>query len=344
MAEAESRFDERDIQFARYRLKQGTPEYAEYYGRHPELRALDDRARALPGLLSSESLYYHPLDTAAAVSSFQLIDRLRNSVDGASGEKTGLTHDEILSFLVEWMRQLGADATGTGPISPSAWYSHVGRGTGGYGTKIPVEHSYALVIGCEMKAEPVSRAPRSPEVVEAAARYAQCAFLAVQAAEFLRLMGYSARAHIDGNYRVIAAEAARETGLGSYGWSGLLLTEKYGPRIRFSVVTTDLPMPPPERPVPDFLKFCRLCRKCVANCPSRSISMEMPGKVNGDRCFAYWNTVGTDCGVCMAVCPLGRNPGFLKELALRYRPAARLLLRLDGVSYRNMKAQREGTE
>ncbi len=179
MSEAERRFDERDIQFARYRLKQGTPEYAEYYGRHPELRAVDDRARALPGLLSSESLYYDPLDTAAAVSSFQLIDRLRNSVDGAAEEKTGLTHAEILSFLVEWMRQLGADATGTGPISPSAWYSHVGRGTGGYGTKIPVEHGYALVIGCEMKAEPTSRAPRSPEVVEAAARYAQCAFLAV---------------------------------------------------------------------------------------------------------------------------------------------------------------------
>ena len=101
-------------------------------------------------------------------------------------------------------------------------------------------------------------------------------------------------------------------------------------------------MPPPKKPVPDFLKFCSICRKCAGNCPSRSISMEMPGKVNGDRCFAYWNTVGTDCGVCMAVCPLGRNPGFLKELALRYRPAARLFLLLDGLSFRNTKEKQEG--
>jgi hypothetical protein len=45
------RFDERDIQFSRVRLKPGTPEHAAYYAMRPENRRIDDEIRALPGLL-----------------------------------------------------------------------------------------------------------------------------------------------------------------------------------------------------------------------------------------------------------------------------------------------------
>ena len=48
----------------------------------------------------------------------------------------------------------------------------------------------------------------------------------------------TARAHIDGNYQVIAPLVARDAGLGTIGRMGLLMTPELGPRVRLAVVTT----------------------------------------------------------------------------------------------------------
>lgn len=335
------RFDEREIQFARARLRKGTPEYAEFYRNHPELESIDERTRNLPGLLSPESLFNHPLDTAATVASFNLVDRLRHAVDGDPAERTDLPSEEVLVYLTGWLKRGGADAVGCGPVPESCWYTNVGRGTGGYGEPIEPEHPSAIVIGMEMKREPTEAAPGSPEVAEAAARYAGCAALAVQAAGILRNLGFRARAHIDGNYRVIASEAADHTGLGSFGWSGLLLHHKYGPRMRYAVVTTDLPVKEAGRTA-SFMRFCAICRRCAKSCPARAISPEYPGEVDGDRCFAWWNIAGTDCGVCMAACPMGRPWGLLKRAAKRSLMAGELLLFLDALFYPGTRKPREG--
>jgi membrane-associated phospholipid phosphatase len=47
-----TRFDERDIVFARAGLQLGSPEYRTYYRTHAENKAFDDQFRKLPGLLS----------------------------------------------------------------------------------------------------------------------------------------------------------------------------------------------------------------------------------------------------------------------------------------------------
>jgi epoxyqueuosine reductase QueG len=93
---------------------------------------------------------------------------------------------------------------------------------------------------------------------------------------------------------------------------GLLMTPDLWPRVRLAVVTTDLPLTPdPRRPDPSVVDFCTICEKCAQNCPSRSIptgerSMEegvLRWRINSDTCFRYWNVAGSDCGVCMSVCP-----------------------------------------
>lgn len=339
------RADERDISFSRNRLKKGSLEYSEYYGRNPHLEETDRRIRELPGLMSPKSKYFNRLNSAAASASFSLIDHLRNTVDG---EKTGmredLHHEEVLNYLQSWLDHAGADCVAAGRISSGCWYSHVGRGTGTYGEEILPEHDNALVIGFRMDPHLTGSAPKSSEVVETALRYSDCAVAAVQAAEFLRSLGYSARAHIDGNYRVSAAGAAKDAGLGNFGWSGLLLTEEHGPSVRFSVVTTDLPVPEMKLGLPDYLPFCKLCMKCVRNCPSRSISPDEPGAMDSDRCFAFWNTIGTDCGVCMAVCPMGHRWGILRKLALNSALAARLLIFFDDLFYGRKHKPGEGAE
>ena len=49
----------------------------------------------------------------------------------------------------------------------------------------------------------------------------------------------------------------------------------------------------------------------AANCPSHALSDGEPDTSRNvplwpthvERCCGYWRAVGTDCGVCMAVCP-----------------------------------------
>jgi ferredoxin len=89
------------------------------------------------------------------------------------------------------------------------------------------------------------------------------------------------------------------------------------------VVTTDAALIADKRkPDPSVIDFCRLCKKCAQNCPSRSISFEDRQEIDGalrwridsETCFHYWNVVGTDCGRCMAVCPYAHPDSFSHNL------------------------------
>jgi reductive dehalogenase len=158
----------------------------------------------------------------------------------------------------------------------------------------------------------ISQAPNAPVVLESARRYVVLSRIGVEVAEIIRSLGYEARAHTDGNYRVIAPLVAREAGLGEIGRMGLLMTPRLGPRVRIGVVTTDLPLTP-NHPGddPSVLDFCAICKKCATNCPVGAIPVgdrEPVGdglrwKIDDETCFRYWNIVGTDCAVCMRVCP-----------------------------------------
>lgn len=331
----ERRFDERDISFSRHRLKPGSENYTSYYGKNPEKEESDKRTRALPGLLAEKSRYFHRLNSVAADARFFLLNQLRDSVDGPVAKEIGNNSTrEIADYLYSTAIDDNVSIYGTASLKPEHCYSHVGSGAGQYGEEITVSHKYAIVLGSEMKPRITATAPMSPEVVETGRRYVDCAVWAVQTASFIRSLGYSARAHIDGNYQVIPPFVADEAGLGGFGWSNLFLTEKFGPRVRYSVVTTDLELPlPDKRKKIDFLSFCRICRKCATCCPSRAINHHYLEKLDSDRCFMYWNAVGTDCGKCLAVCPMGHPWGILKTLALRSMPAAWLLKKLDDLFY-----------
>ncbi|MFQ6103859.1 MAG: hypothetical protein ACE5OP_06150 [Candidatus Glassbacteria bacterium] len=59
-----------------------------------------------------------------------------------------------------------------------------------------------------------------------------------KSAEYLHIrnLGYPARTHIDGNYRVVCPLVARDAGIGEIGRMGLLMTPRLGPRVRIAVV------------------------------------------------------------------------------------------------------------
>jgi len=150
--------------------------------------------------------------------------------------------------------------------------------------------------------------------------------MAVQVAQFIRGLGCDARAHIDGNYRVVCPLVARDAGLGEIGRMGLLMTPQLGPRVRIAVVTTDLPLVTDERNYdPTTIDFCVHCKKCADACPSRAIPFEDREEVDGARrwqvdseaCYTLWCKLGTDCGRCMSVCPYSHPDNLLHNLVRR---------------------------
>ncbi len=341
------RFDERAIMFARARLIPDSPEYEAYYGMHPEHKPGDDLTRAKPGLLSPKSKYFHPWLFAAPEGSFFLTGALREAVDGpVAGRRMAVEARQMSAYIKSLAGYYGALEVGICELQPYHVYSHVGRGTGKYGEPIPVEHKVAIAFTVEMDLAMIGANPAAPGVMESARQYVEAARVAVPLAAAIRYWGYPARAHIDGNYRVIAPLVARDAGLGETGRMGLLMTAHQGPRVRLGVVTTDLPLAP-DSPTRDgaVIDFCTLCKKCAEACPTTAIPFgdrqEIDGalrwRINADTCFRYWNVIGTDCGRCMTVCPYSHPDSFSHNL-IRWGVARsgvfrRLALALDDLFY-----------
>ena len=340
------RIDERDIMFSRRLLHPGSDRFEDYYKLRPENRAVDDQFRAQPGLLAKGTRAYDPITFSAADASFETVKQFHSIVDGEpAGERVECDAGEITKFLVTWARKTSAVSAGVTELRDYHLYSHVGRGPD-FGRPVDLPHQYALALTVEMSKEMIDSAPLGPTVMESAQQYLSSGAMATQLAEFIRRLGYSARAHIDGNYRVVCPLVARDAGLGEIGRMGLLMTPQLGPRVRIAVVTTDLPLVPGKsRQDGTVMDFCRICRKCADACPSRSISFEDPAEIDGVRrwqidqatCFTFWCVVGTDCARCVRACPYSHPDNPLhKMVRAGVRNSAlfrRLALKMDDLFY-----------
>ncbi len=105
-------------------------------------------------------------------------------------------------------------------------------------------------------------------------------------------------------------EAGVLAGLGVIGKNNLLITEKYGPRIRLRIVNTNAPIKPD--PIIINRDFCRKCNLCIDSCPAKAFST---GKYDKDTCLSYCQTNLEKvskysvlwCMQCSNVCPIGRQ-------------------------------------
>lgn len=107
-------------------------------------------------------------------------------------------------------------------------------------------------------------------------------------------------------------------GMGWQGKSLLLVTPKYGPRVRLSSVLTDMPLEF-DSPVKN---RCGNCTKCAEACPAGAIRnvntylhyLNREEALDLDKCHAntlkYMDVPGieyTFCGQCIPVCPYGKK-------------------------------------
>jgi hypothetical protein len=99
-------------------------------------------------------------------------------------------------------------------------------------------------------------------------------------AAFIANLGYSATANHLCHYELILPAVAVDAGLGELSRMGYLLTKEFGPRIRLSAVTTDMPLAADE---PVDLGIQSFCAVCIKNVPRavlliRSPKMTIPGR------------------------------------------------------------------
>lgn len=310
--EPDARADERDVMFARLARVEGTPEYEDYYSRRPELKQTDDRIRAMTPLFEPGSRYYDPVISLEAEKYFRDIYEIKPNIELVETWKKKLEEGADRSLVVKGMVEaLGAVAVGFTRLGPGYIYSHKGRFADDYGKEIELDHPSVIVFLVEMDFDEMQRAPGVEVLRESARQYWVAAVISMTIVEVLKGAGFSARAHYDAHYDLILPPLAVEAGLGEMGRNNILIAGRFGSRVRIGAVSTDIDL---EQSQPIHLaadEFCTICMKCALNCPSRALSVGEKEEVRGvekwptdaEKCYAFWRQTGSDCGICMAVCP-----------------------------------------
>lgn len=340
------KIDERDTMFSRNLLEPGSKEYEEYYANNRDKKEKDDKFRRNPGLLKKGTLFYDKYIFNAAEANFDIITENRRFVTGKVADEQEKTGTEKTSkFIKQLAQKFGAQNVGITKLNDYHLYSHRGR-KHNYGKKVENKHKYAIAITVEMDHDFVRNAPGALSVLESSRQYVRSGIIALRIAQYIRRMGYDARAHIDGEYEVICPLVARDAGLGEIGRMGLLMSSEIGPRVRIAVITTSIPLLTDERKEEySVIDFCKKCKKCAEVCPSRAIPFEDRQEINGvprwqinqEACFTYWTKAGTDCARCMSVCPYSHPNNSLHSIVrygIKNSPVFRkLAVKMDDLFY-----------
>ena len=108
--------------------------------------------------------------------------------------------------------------------------------------------------------------------------------------------------------------AAVRAGLGEFGYNNIVLTPRFGPRVRFASIITAAPLEPDPLVTTE---ICQRddCQKCLDVCPSKAIVLR-PDRSEGIFYDPPSRTYARGCnnrpadwplGTCLRVCPVGET-------------------------------------
>lgn len=207
---------------------------------------------------------------------------------------------------------LRSDVVGICELPPYAVYSHRRPD----GEPIKLNHKYAIAILIDQDYR-TSEATSGHDWISNSMSflsYSTSGFIACIIADYIRRLGYPARAHHAMNYQVAVPPILLWAGLGEMCRIGdIVLNPFLGPRLKAAIVTTDLPLTI-DKPIDFGLQdFCDKCRKCAQECPSGAITEGRKVMYNGyekwpvdvEKCtkMRVGNKQGAGCGTCIKVCP-----------------------------------------
>ena len=256
---------------------------------------------------------------------------------------------KMTDMMKRVVRYMGADLVGIARLDMRWVYSH--HFIIGTGESKPVEidegYKYVIAMALEMDYNMIRTSPSALQFTEANLVYSRMAALVGSLAQFIRQLGYRAIPSL--NDTALNVPIAADAGLGQLSRLGLLISPQFGPRQRLCKVITDLPLQPDEPIDFGIDEFCSVCRKCARECPAQAISYgeptaevssisNNPGVMKrplaAEKCWEYWTkSVGTDCAICVRVCPFNKPKGPLHDMVrwlVKHAPAVdRTLVRMD---------------
>lgn len=203
---------------------------------------------------------------------------------------------------------------------------------------IPNDVQYAIVMGYAMNRPLIQTSPATISTAASSLGYSRMGFSSQTVASYIRAQGYHAIPCKNGVG--MSVPMAVEAGLGQDGRNSLLITPEFGPNLRIDKVLTNMPLVPDEPIDIGVHEFCRHCKKCARECPSKSLSMgertwEGPSECthkgvykwqnDPKKCLSFWVENGSDCGNCIAVCPFTKGKMWahaVTEWSIKHIPVA----------------------
>ena len=231
-------------------------------------------------------------------------------------------------------RFLGADAIGICDFDERWVYTHnySRQKLTDKAMDLPDDMTHAVVIVNEMDRATIETVPSALSGAATGQGYSRDIIAVLSITQYIRNLGYRAVASL--NDTALSIPLAIQAGLGQYGRHGLLITPEFGPRVRIAKIFTDLPLIA-DQPI-DFgvTETCNICQRCSTACPVKAIPFDEPNferhdgvshlkgvkkwTINAKQCFKFWANQGTDCSICIRVCPYNRDFSKLINRALRW--------------------------
>ncbi|MBW2031034.1 MAG: 4Fe-4S dicluster domain-containing protein [Deltaproteobacteria bacterium] len=360
------RFDQRDNPNARTYLIKGSPEYKDYYHRHPELEEWDEKVREVLDETLRRHAAKNPINSRfgpavffgkkiMGYSSFVTGDidhryvswggtikkgSIREGIDIDPEEMTrkikgfgqflGAAKVRITRLRKEWVQTFHSSYYGNEP----------------YGK--PVELNYENVICMAFPVNPRMLGGEAT-VIEGGWKESFSSLVSLIVAEFVRGCGWPARALPPENAPYLVVPTFVDAGMGEQGRHGLIITKEFGSHFIPGAVATDMPLIH-DKPV-DFgiQDFCTKCKICAERCPTGAISFG--GKevvrgvrrwnIDGDQCRLYWSKIGRACGICKNVCPWSHPSSLfhnlVREVSQSFAFMRRALIWGERIFYPNYK-------
>jgi epoxyqueuosine reductase len=267
--------------------------------------------------------------------------------EGATVKLTGTTPAENSADVKRAGRFLGADLVGICEYDDRWVYTHnySRRDQRDKPIDLPDDLPNVVVIVNEMDHDTIKTVPSALSGAATGQGYSKDIIAVLSLTQYIRNLGYRAVASL--NDTALSIPLAIQAGLGECGRHGLLITPEFGPRVRIAKIFTDLPLHPDEPIHFGVEEFCGVCRRCSTACPPRAIPDGEPNAesysvsnltgvkkwtINAEKCFKFWANQGTDCSICIRICPYNKDYArwyFRLGRRLAGTPLRRVMLWLD---------------